>query len=83
MYFLLYICRKLRYYREQLLNFIQICDEESRITKDPREERLWLEVLYRKFTEDHLGEAPIRHGDSVIIKNEVTATAVNRVEPRD
>ncbi len=42
-----------------------------------------LEALYRKFAEDHLGEAPIRHGDSVIIKNEVTATAVNRVEPRD
>jgi hypothetical protein len=42
-----------------------------------------LEALYRKFTEDHLGEAPIRHGDSVIIKNEVTAMAVNRVEPRD
>ncbi len=35
MYFLLYICRKLRYYREQLLNFIQICDEESRKRKIP------------------------------------------------
>jgi hypothetical protein len=27
-----------------------------------------LEALYRKLAEDHLGEAPIRHGDSVIIK---------------
>ena len=42
-----------------------------------------LEALHRKFAEDHLGEALIRHGDSVIIKNEVAATAANRVEPRD